>query len=202
MSKIKKYLDNKGLTTLIDTLKKYFGRVKTVDGKNPDENGNVQLSWIGTKSEWEALDKAQLADKGSIKVYFTDVVKYESAVISTNYSTEEKIVGKWIDGRPLYQKTCIPSSAMLVSDTSTEYRHEIDNLDIVVNVSGTAYTAKSTTKTSKYRARPLNHYASDVNCNYVDNVGETTYIYIRTGPPYEAAQITFQYVKTTDISTI
>lgn len=48
------------------------GKVKTVDGKNPDENGDIQLSWVGTKAEWTALDKSQFAGKGIIKVYFTD----------------------------------------------------------------------------------------------------------------------------------
>ena len=48
------------------------------------------------------------------------------------YSTEEKVIGTWIDGRPIYQKTLDIGSASGNSNIS----HGISNLDIIVDAYG------------------------------------------------------------------
>ena len=48
------------------------------------------------------------------------------------YSTDEKVIGTWIDGRPIYQKTIDIGSASGNSSIS----HGISNLDIIVNAYG------------------------------------------------------------------
>ena len=39
----------------------------------------------------------------------------EDSETSSNYSTEEKIIGTWIDGKPIYQKTFNIANASLAS---------------------------------------------------------------------------------------
>ena len=49
-----------------------------------------------------------------------------------NYSTEEVIIGKWIDGRPIYRKVVNVGSG----SGNFTYPHGISNLDTVVNAYG------------------------------------------------------------------
>lgn len=49
------------------------------------------------------------------------------------YSTTEKIVGQWIDGKPLYQKTIAITSGMPSSGGRTEFNHNIENIDYIVS---------------------------------------------------------------------
>ena len=45
------------------------------------------------------------------------------------YSTKEKIVSKWIDGKPLYRKTIFVSS-LPNNEDAKEYSHNIKNMNI------------------------------------------------------------------------
>ena len=54
---------------------------------------------------------------------------------STSYSTEEQVVGKWIDGKPLYQKTIFISSINMGSWT----RSTIDTTNLLDNEHITVY---------------------------------------------------------------
>ena len=57
----------------------------------------------------------------------------------TCYSTEEQIVGKWIDGKPLYQKTFTGTTSTTTSSDSVA--GTITNLDTLVNSNGTIFLA-------------------------------------------------------------
>lgn len=46
-----------------------------------------------------------------------------------NYSTEEQIVGTWIDGKPLYEKTLILNNISLGTSDSSGVVHGIENID-------------------------------------------------------------------------
>lgn len=49
------------------------------------------------------------------------------------YSTTERVVGQWIDGKPLYQKTIAITSGMPSSGGRTEFNHNIENIDYIVS---------------------------------------------------------------------
>ena len=49
------------------------------------------------------------------------------------YSTEEQIVGKWIDGKPIYRKVVPLNTFSNNGETTTN--HNIDNLEYVINYS-------------------------------------------------------------------
>lgn len=53
------------------------------------------------------------------------------------YSTEEQIVGEWIDGKPLYQKT-INGTWAIASDASTAVT-TISNLDQIIDYKGVGF---------------------------------------------------------------
>jgi len=52
----------------------------------------------------------------------------------TDYSTEEKIIGTWIDSKPIYQKTI--SCGALPNNTSKSVAHGISNISKVIRVNG------------------------------------------------------------------
>ena len=51
---------------------------------------------------------------------------------SDNYSTDEKVVGTWIDGKPLYQKVIVTDATFF---QATKINHNISNLGDVVSLS-------------------------------------------------------------------
>lgn len=57
------------------------------------------------------------------------------------YSTTEKIVGSWIDGKPLYQKTI--SCGALPNNTITRLSHGISNLAKVIDIQGRSESTTS-----------------------------------------------------------
>jgi hypothetical protein len=68
------------------------------------------------------------------KVVKSAIDAIDSAIIykqSTNYSTSEQIVGTWIDGKPLYQKT-IYYDTQIGQNGSFEILHGISNLKEVM----------------------------------------------------------------------
>lgn len=55
-----------------------------------------------------------------------------------NYTTEEQVIGTWIDGNPIYRKVLVIPKSAFGSGTATTgntitYAHGITNLDLVIN---------------------------------------------------------------------
>lgn len=103
------------------------------------------------------------------------------------YSTDEKIIGCWTDGKPLYQKTFLnfaPTNTVL-----------IENVDTVVNWS--CLRNLSGTDTNWYQIADGNENTNDLSVK-IDNHN------LKLVPPgsyYNAGNVvhaTFQYTKTTD----
>jgi microcystin-dependent protein len=104
------------------------------------------------------------------------------------YSETEKVIGEWIDGKPLYQKTI----GFTIGNTTTQnVAHNISNLDFgqiiwnfIIN------DADNTT----YSFLDSNWF------NSID-VGKTDISFVKTGALHfntSAAYVTIQYTKTTD----
>ena len=78
--------------------------------------------------------------------------------LSSTYSSEETVVGNWIDGKKVYQKT------FYINQTVTDKDNSIPGLnviDTVVNIKGTAKTPKGTYETNTRVFYTLS--SSDVN---------------------------------------
>ena len=108
--------------------------------------------------------------------------------LAHHYSTDEQIVGTWIDGKPLYEKT-------VICEANGNTDHYIENIDLVTDVSARVVTSSGvcikipTYNTTSYYgyvvARRTNVYV------YVTGEGWTP----TTSQPCYA---TIQYTKTTD----
>lgn len=107
------------------------------------------------------------------------------------YSTDEKVVGKWIDGKPIYEKTV--SLGALSYDTNWHYiSHGISNIDKVVELYG---TAKS--NDGLYVAMP--NYRSGLSLGILLVANSSAIAYMNnwiTGQDW--AYATIRYTKTTD----
>ena len=104
------------------------------------------------------------------------------------YSEEEREVGVWTDGKPLYQKTVIFTS--LTQNGWNNKAHNVANIDKVVYCVGGVSTDDGQT----------NYYGSGANNVYsLLAAASVTYANIYVGNyAFKKAIVTFQYTKTTD----
>ena len=49
------------------------------------------------------------------------------------YSTDEQVIGKWIDGKPVYRKVVTLSTAKYIDGTSPSISHGISNIDRTIS---------------------------------------------------------------------
>lgn len=113
-------------------------------------------------------------------------------MIKDIYSTEEQVIGKWIDGKPLYRKIL---SLTTPSTTNSTKIANFDKTFIIKNYYGNAFISASN------QLLPINFYFTDVYniATYVvNNSGE---IYMKIGSEAyrnQQATLTIEYTKTTD----
>lgn len=108
-----------------------------------------------------------------------------------NYSTNEQVVGTWIDGKPLYEKTV--DCGNLFNNGTKGIAHNISNIKRIVGHSGGAINSSGT-----YLPLPK---VSPTGLQYcVDIAITTTDIFITTGNDRTDyyAYVTLRYTKTTD----
>ncbi len=80
-----------------------------------------------TQAEYDALTEAE-KDNGTI-YFILDSTSVLPAAPAFNYSTEEQVVGTWIDGKPLYQKTV--ECGTLPNHSVKKTAHNITDADLV-----------------------------------------------------------------------
>ena len=69
---------------------------------------------------------------GTLMAYGPDVVGIQGEV--KKYSTEEHVVGEWIDGSTLYEKTV--DVGALPNNTRKTVNHNISNINHIVSING------------------------------------------------------------------
>ena len=113
---------------------------------------------------------------------------------SDNYSTEEQVVGTWIDGKPIYQATVDAGSEIKVllngswQDVCLSPSADIETIiDGKLSRANESYPYKSS-----YSSAHVISYNSNTNkiAVYAGNPGNGNYFYVR--------YCTIQYTKTTD----
>ena len=112
----------------------------------------------------------------------------------TDYSTEEKIVGTWIDGKPVYQKTV--NCGALPNKTTKQIIHGISGIDKVIKLNGFAWRGSNSTMITLPYIN--NQLTSDTRV-----MAQTTSNNILIGTSQDMSSftesyITLQYTKTTD----
>ena len=141
------------------------------------------------------LDNKQDADDLMTPEDIDDVVTPLPGVASRTlprYSTEEQIVGYWIDGKPLYQKTIVLTSSI----NHGEYINISSNIDKVVSFKGFVIA----TADAYVRLVPWAVNGYYFAFNRINSTGIQLEALASNSPSFikEGSSITFQYTKTTD----
>lgn len=100
-----------------------------------------------------------------------------------NYSTDEQVVGTWVDGKPIYQKTILFNPVMYVSSTAWSATNEdVSNVENII--SGEGYSVDGSRQ-----SRPMCLFLDGVLkiMSGRDNVGSDS-----------ISGVTYRYTKTTD----
>ena len=111
---------------------------------------------------------------------------------STNYSTEEQVVGTWIDGKPVYQKTFFKDN--LVGGVSIIESNFVSNNNVarVINIDALLSNANN---------KSFSSIANDVLSEQyicVNNDGDIEFKKSTTSSSSWEVTVTLQYTKTTD----
>ena len=154
------------------------------DLNNLPKINNVELK--GNKS---------LSDLGIIIPTKTSDLTNDSGFITAyqalhEYSTNEKVVGKWITGKPLYEKT-INTGTLIMDNNWHSIAHNISNLGIIIDLRGIAIPNSG----EFYQLGLYRPYTNTGIMLYADSndVG-----YMNTYDTIEDSYMTLQYTKTTD----
>lgn len=117
------------------------------------------------------------------------------------YSTNETIVGKWINGKPIYRKT-VEFSTSTLSAGENYVSHGLQNIELLmVNKDWSFFVDDHDGVASIWQlGNSVNMNASafsQYSCNVVWTNTSTISIYIGSGLSLKKLIITFEYTKTT-----
>lgn len=132
---------------------------------------------------------------GKLYVDYGEGIGKADAQSSSDYSTTEKVIGTWIDGKPLYQTTMSLTSSSSDGDQQVSLStYGISDIDVVCGIEGTI-------SSSSGGYAPLNYFAaSNDRCNLYMASNNTVLVIAHYGswsnsrPVY----VTMKYTKTTD----
>lgn len=115
--------------------------------------------------------------------------------LNTLYSTEEKKIGYWTDGKPLYQKTI--DCGALPNNTTKTIAHNISNIDYSVIIRGSAKNPNNGIEI------PLPYVYGNTRCLQT-YINDTNIVLISTEnmSVYTKSYVTIQYTKTTDTADL
>jgi len=114
-----------------------------------------------------------------------------NGITSFNFSTEERVIGTWIDGKPIYQKTI--DFGGLPNNTTKTVNHGVDNLKRIIDIFGYCYSGTDGWTISLIRPG-FGAYDIAVAAN-------STVFYVQTVSDlsnYSECYVTIQYTKTID----
>lgn len=127
-------------------------------------------------------------------VIFKNNVMYGAGDIEISpicYSEEEREVGAWTDGKPLYQKTVFPSISEINAHSFSD--SDFTDTEMIMIIDG-YYTL-----TDNYLKVALNQYeTSSYWCRAGFRNDKSIYLYVNGYSVTGSASITVQYTKTTD----
>jgi hypothetical protein len=135
---------------------------------------------------------------GQVLEYDAASSKWKNADASggggVNYSTQERVIGTWIDGKPLYQKTI--DFGVMPSSTTKSVVHGISNIKRIVSIEGYSFnsTAGNLTVPLPFVSTSALGSQMDIRCDF-------TNVTVITGTGrqnFAESFVTLRYTKTTD----
>ena len=181
-------VDSEGTSLTQRTNLQFLGAYS--EDNSTDDTTEVNIVRSMTKAEFDLLSDDEKV--GIINV--TDITDdSENEFQPIVYSFEEREIGVWTDGRPLYQKTI--SMGTLPNKTTKAVEHGISNIDVTAIVSLMAMASNGT-----YAIFPRIH-DSQVNAQIFFEVNSTYITCYGRGQDqsgWTTCYVTIQYCKTTD----
>lgn len=189
-------LNNSWTSTGISVSGNNIERIIMSYGSSPGTSGNNVMAWFFThceSSEVMALACRYNGDVGVqyITLQYTKTTDEAIAIGSdTDYSLEEKIVGTWIDDKPLYKKTIVTSIPTSTSWTDDWIDLSSINIDYLVSLDGIVLangviTSLTNTWNGNRNNWAFNITSGKIEAEFLNYNGADTYV-------------TLQYTKTTD----
>ena len=145
-----------------------------------------------------------LVTKGDLKTLYTDkILPYlggnmmMQTGVNDYYSEDEKVVGIWTDGKPVYQKTIVTNTG---SSGNTTYSIASWNIDKIINYNG---VIEQIVNEKYYYPNIFYNADSTYHCNIYLDRDNNKVLNIRVGSGYYNYDIyiTIQYTKTTDTAS-
>lgn len=138
---------------------------------------------------------SEMTDVSFTNLQANDILKYNGSVWVNDdnlheYSTEEKVVGKWIDGKPIYEK--VINSGYLLNSGTISINVSSLNIDSFIQLRGITFTDDKT------QFRPITLGASDNNAIRIDFTNNNIRIITWSNWSSYNSFIVIQYTKTTD----
>ena len=148
--------------------------------------------------EWVQCDVQTYPEADLTNVFASGMPSANMTGQQIHYSTQEQVIGTWIDGKPLYQK--VIDCGALPNATSKNVLHGVDNIKRIVNINGYAYDSS----TSGPWSWPFPGFVvsnGEFNTDAIMVYGEGDHIKIttyRNYSSYSESYVIIQYTKTTD----
>ena len=142
----------------------------------------------------------QIHDAYSTSTTDTYSCNYINEARLEEYSTTEKIIGKWIDGKPLYRKT-ITFTTMIKQNEITSIAHNIENAKNIFIDFGASFMEANIGESDYLSYNfPIIGYGNSTNDKVFCYVNPTDINFYANGNWAEnwTKHITLKYTKTTD----
>lgn len=138
---------------------------------------------------------SEMTDVTFTNLQANNILKYNGSVwVNDNdlheYSTEEKVVGKWIDGKAIYEK--VINSGYLMNSGTISINVSSLNIDSFIQLRGMTFTDDKT------QFRPITLGTSDNNAIRIDFANNNIRIITWSNWSAYNSFIVIQYTKTTD----
>ena len=203
---------HRGIVT--NSINSGYTRIATQNLRNPDENGDITSinpDYEYQTGDWEVALSTSWDKSGGHARSFNSrptntsvlyCIKYESTKLlsismydGTHYSTEELLIGQWIDGKPIYRKTFI------IGTPSNGDWHILDSNTIFETANLVRATGKRSVDGSLNLLRDLPYFntTSDYCCLEVGAFDNQLKIFTRVpSGDINELTVTVEYTKTTD----
>ena len=124
-----------------------------------------------------------------------DLAELSAKTAGYTYSTDEVVIGKWIDGRNLYRK--VFNIGNISSNTSTAREHGIANFDRAIHLYGSARNTESSSRFTLGLPYPENDGSPGVVMALQAN-NTSISIYHPSNLSRYSAVVIMEYIKTAD----
>lgn len=150
------------------------------------------MKYIKRKSAVKPIT-GNIVDTFNVEDKTTNAPSIRAVEDKLTYSTEEKQIGYWIDGKPLYRK--VLNVGALLDTANKSIPINVSDLDKIINMYGYSYNG------SVFIPLPYPHTTSLSSQITISFNVDTNYLIVGTGSDRTAfteTYVTIEYTKTTD----